>query len=183
MKAVLALLVLVVVVVVGVEWAAPRLLADRVEQRANARLGEAATVEAHVGTFPFVPRLLADNRVRRVTMTLEEIAGRTVTFGSASAQLRGIVLDRQKLFAGEVEVTAIDSGTVTVSLDQKARNTAGELLPDTVDLAQLSQGQSVPLALPPQVMPCTPRVQRADNGAHLSCEFTRVPPALVRAAG
>lgn len=183
MKALLGVVVLAVVAVAVVaEWGAPRLVADRVEQRVNSNLGGVAAIEADAGRFPFVPRLLADNRVARITMSLEEIAGQEVTFGSVAVELRGIVLDRERLLAGEVEVTAIDSGTATVIVDEGALATLAQLIPGAGQLSQLSPGQSVPVPVPDQLLPCTPRVQRADDSARLSCEFQQVPSALLRAA-
>lgn len=184
MKTLISVLVVAVVVLgAAAELGAPRLVADRVERRANTNLGGAATIGADAGSFPFIPRLLADNRVRRVTMTLEELAGQELTFGSVEVELRGIVLDRQRLFNGEVEVTDIESGIATVTLGNEALGTLGELLPGDVDLSELSAGQSLNLGLPDQLVPCTPRTQSTDGRLRLRCEFQQVPQVLVRGAG
>lgn len=183
MKALLSVVVLVVLALAVVaEWGAPRLVADRVEQRVNSNLGGAAAIEADAGSFPFVPRLLADNRVRRVTMSLEEIAGEEVPFGSVAVELRGIVLDRQQLFSGDVEVTAIESGTATLTLRSGALDRLRELLPGGTDPSELAEGQRVPVPLPSQLVPCTPRVQSSEDATRLSCEFQQVPSALLQAA-
>lgn len=186
MKTLLTVLVLAVVALgATAEWAAPRLVADRVEQRVNDNLGGAASVEADAGTFPFVPRLVADNRVRRVTVTLDELAGQELTFGSVAVELHGIALDREQLFSGDVEVTAIDSGTAIVTVDDSALDALGQFLPGDVDPSQLATGQgleSLSLPLPDRLIPCAPQARDADEGLRLSCEFQQVPSVLLRAA-
>lgn len=182
MKTLLTVVVLAVAVLGGAaELVAPRLVADRVEQRVNDNLGGLAAVEAGAGTFPFVPRLLADSRVQRVTLTLRELAGQELTFGSVAVELRGIALQRQALLRGEVEVADIDSGTVTVTVEEDALAALGRVLPGDVDPSQLSAGQSLPLGLPQELTPCTPQVVDGEGGVRLSCEFEQVPGALVQA--
>jgi hypothetical protein len=189
MKAVLTV-VLVVLVGLGAaaEVMAPRLVEDRVEQRAEENARGAAGVEADAGSFPFVPRLLANTEVRSLAVTLTEVAGAEVTFAEITYELQGIHLDRDKLFEGEAEVTDIDTGVFTATVTEETLGAVGEVAPGDVEVdgrtlslgpADLSPAQVV---VPERLLPCEPQAETTDEGLRLTCVFHEVPQVLVRAA-
>lgn len=186
---------------VAAELVAPRLVADRVEQGVRERSSEATAVRADAGAFPFLPTLLAQGQVRRLSVTLEQVAGQQVPIAEVTFGLEGIQLDRDALFAGEVEVTDIDTGTVTLELELGPLGDAlgdalsglggiGELGPDAFTVRERTlviapagvAGAEVPL--PGELLPCAPdQVAVGDGVVRLSCAFTEVPGILVQSAG
>lgn len=188
--------VLITVLLVGVaglaaaaEVMAPRLVEDRVEQRVRENSREAAAVEADAGTFPFVPRLLMDTEVRRLAVTLTEIAGQELTLTAVTYELEGIHLDRDALFEGEVEVTDIDTGTATLTISREELAAVADVVPDEVEvdgrtISLAPAGVAGPqMAVPPELLPCEPQAETSEEELRLSCVFQEVPAVLVRSAG
>lgn len=189
MKTLLTVLVVALVGLGGAaEVMAPRLVEDRVEERAHENARGAAAVEADAGSFPFVPRLLLDAEVASLAVTLTEVAGAELQFSRITFELQGIQLDRDRLFDGEVEVTDIDTGMVTAELTDDALGAAGGIAPGEVEVdgrtlslgpADVSPGQVV---VPELLLPCEPQAETTEEGLRLSCVFHEVPQVLVRAA-
>lgn len=174
MKALLTVLVLGVAALgVAVEVAAPMLVESRVEDRVRANVAGAASVDADAGRFPFVPRLLLDTEVRSLAVTLDEVTGYAVPFAEVTFELRGIHLDRDALFNGEVEITAIDTGAATVGIDNEVLGGVAGAVP-----AEAARN----VAVPDLFLPCAPEAEPDDDRVALTCEFNEVPNVLVRAA-
>lgn len=173
MKALLTVLVLGVAALgVAAEVAAPMLVESRVEERVRTNVGGAATVDADAGRFPFVPRLLLDTEVRSLAVTLDEVTGYAVPLAEVTFELRGIHLDRDALFNGEVEVTAIDTGVATVGIDNEVLGVAAGELP----------GDAANVGVPDLFLPCAPETESDGDRVELTCELHEVPDVLVRAA-
>lgn len=174
MKALLTVLVLGVAAIgVAAEVAAPMLVESRVEERVRQNVGGAAAVEADAGRFPFVPRLLLHTEVGYLAVTLDEVSGYSVPLAEVTFEMRGIHLDRDALFNGEVEVTAVDTGVATVGIDNEVLGAVADGVP-----AEAARN----LAVPDLLLPCAPETESGDDRVELTCEFHEVPDMLVRAA-
>lgn len=204
-KFVVGPLVLVAALAVVVELVAPPLAESRLEQRARERSGQVAGVRADIDSFPMVTRLLLTERLRSLTITLDEVAGQQMTFTTVSFELQRVRLEREALLAGDVRVRDIDTGVVTAELDAGALGQAlgAPVLiePDGITIG----GRDVPLPgaggedasplpdvdlpnlpLPDELIPCEPDVEVADGRLRLSCRIDTVPfmlSARARVAG
>lgn len=194
MRKLLVIVVLLIGILAGVgELVAPRLVEARVEEQVRARTDGAAAVRADAGSFPFLPRLLLDGRVRSLSVTLEEVTGYEVPFATVTLGLEGIHLDREELLRGEVEVTDVDAGLAVVEIEQAVLagtlDVAFDLAPDTVEVRGRSLvlapagGAAFEVAIPEAFMPCAPELELDDPLVRLSCALEEVPSVLVRAAG
>lgn len=186
----MVVLLLIVGAAIAAELLAPRLVADRVEERVRERTDETAEVSADAGAFPFLPDLLLDGVMDHLTVTLEEVGGQQLTFASVTFGLEGIHLDRDALFEGEVDIERIDTGLVEVEIDQAA---VSESLGSPVDLdpamAELRErtlvlapegAPGLDVAVPEELLPCTPQMEDAGDRLRLFCTIDQVPSVLVR---
>lgn len=199
-KLLLALLVLVVLLTVAVELLAPPLVEDRIAAHVRDRTAGVVGVEADVGPFPVVARLLATERIGRVGLTLEDVGGLQVEFATVRFGLRDVVLDRAALLDGDVRVRGVGAGEVTATIDTAAlADTLG--VPVRIESGQLVVGSAevpVPidvvgdaLALPgadvPAIdlvddtfFPCAapPTAELAEGRVVLTCVVETVPLVL-----
>lgn len=179
MKKLVGVVVVLAVLALGVELAAPLLAASRIEQNVRERMDGAAEVSADVGTFPLVTRLVATERLRRLELTLDEVAGQQLTVARVRFDLHGLRLDRDALLRGDVRVTGMRGGTVTAEL---AADVLSEALGVPVD-AIVGEGQSASLpvgTLPvdDELLPCEPQASRDGDRVILTCGLTDVPALL-----
>lgn len=193
-KLLVGFVVLVAVLAVAVELLAPVLAALQIEEQVRERARDAAGVEADVGTFPVVTRLLATERVRRVEVTLDEVARQELRFTAVSYELRGVRLDREALLRGDVRVTAIQGGQVTAEVAPDALTEAlgvpvevqdGLLSAAGVDADVVPevQGRSLVLpagglpgiALPDDLIPCQPEATIEGDRVRITCALQDVP--------
>ncbi|HVL98128.1 MAG TPA: LmeA family phospholipid-binding protein [Egibacteraceae bacterium] len=197
-KVLVGLLLLLAVVALAIEVVAPQLAEARIEEHVQARTEGAVGVSADVGTFPVVTRLLATERLPRLAVTLDEVAGQQLTFTSVRFELRGVSLDRDALLAGNVRVRGMQSGHVTVTADAAALQEAigapvrlegGSVIADVagrqVQLPLALEGGALrlPGGLPtlalPDVVPCTTADTAVlDGRIELSCALEEVPLIL-----
>lgn len=204
-KLLVVLLLLLVAAAVAAELIAPQLVEARLEERVAAETRQAAGVEANVESFPFLPGIALDGEIRRLSLTLEEVGGQRIPLASVQFALEGLRLNRQALFDGEVKLTGIDSGLVTVELGQDAISEALGGVPveitsggvalrpggGAVEADVVTRGQSVALtasgmpglevAMPEDLMPCAPQVESGEGVVRLTCTIQEIPPVLVRA--
>lgn len=177
---------LVLVVGVVAELAAPRLVEAGIEETVRSHTDDAARVEARAAGSPFLPRLLLDGVVERVEVTLTELGGQQLAVGTVSLTADGIQLDRAAMYRGEVEVTAIDTGTVTLLLDEAELSDALgvpiDLDPRVVELAgtalEIAGRGVLDVPLDAEVMPCTPELEVEPPYVRLSCTFDEIPGVL-----
>lgn len=193
-KLLVGLLVLTAVLALAVELVAPVLAGNRIEEQVREQTQEAAGVDADVGTFPVVTRLLATERVQRVTVTLEEVAHQQITFATVRYELRGLRLDRDALLRGDVRVTGMEGGEVTAEIEPGALTDAlgvpveitdGRLSAAGVDaeVGPEVQGRSLVLPtgglpgvdLPEDLIPCQPEPSINEDRVRVSCALQDVP--------
>ncbi len=174
-----------ILLVAGViaELVAPGLVEDRIEETVRARTDDQARVDAYVAGSPFLPRLVLDGELERIEVTLEEVAGRQLVVGTVALSADRIELDRGALARGEVEITGIDTGRVTVLVDQEelSRALGVELDPGAMELAgralEVAGRRALELPLE-EVMPCQPDLDVDPPDIRLHCTFDEVPEVL-----
>jgi hypothetical protein len=210
LKKLLLLAVVAVVAAYGVlDVAARRLAEGKIAERAEAAVGGRASATANVDSFPFVLRLLTSGSAGDISLRVTEVGTSVVDFAFVEAELRSVELDRGKLLGErKAEVTAIDSGTLTLGIDAAAVGKALRGLPVTITggrvevrvagavrVAEVSlaaggalrigvpQGPSVTIPVPRTPLgTCQPSALKVEGGVvELSCTLREVPPALLRA--
>lgn len=202
LTAVGVLIVLVVIVGVVGEFAGPRLVESRTEERVRANTDGEVTVEADVQSSPFLPVLLAQGRINRMTVTLKELSGYGIPV-TVRFVLDGVSLDRQALLTGRAELRRVDGGGAAAELSQRGISQGMNINVDinrdgivlgpmtaVLDADLRTQGrtvaishdsfQTVEVSLPQSLLPCPdPEVELDDDTAiGLSCELEDVPPVL-----
>lgn len=206
MRKLLLVVGLVLLAAVGAaEALAPPFVEARVEDQVRERTRGVTGVRADVGSFPLVTRVLLTGEVSSLTVHLEEVARQRLRVVDVAVSMRGIALDRGALLGGEVEVTGIDRGALTASIPEEALASAlgvpVTLGPDQVSATAGGQevtadltvegtdlvlagaaGLDARVALPADILPCTPDVDVTADAVELSCLFEEVPDVLVRAA-
>ncbi len=205
------LLAVLATVVVGLalvaDVVARRVAEDRIEDRALTAAGGARSAEAHISSFPFVPRLLLTGSVPRVDVRLEEVTAGPVDLAAVDLELHGVEVDRQLALAGRPELEDVDRGTLTLSVDPGALARAVRL-PVTVQgdgvtarvrgravraRVDVTPNGSLVLRVPPLPAFTVPVVRTPglfgcestaaairDGSIVLTCDFDAVPPALRR---
>jgi hypothetical protein len=189
---------------VGADAGARRVAEAKVEQRARAQAPGSQAVEARIGSFPFLPRLLLSGSVPEVALHLEQVTTGPVDLAVVDIDLRGVVLDRDALLAGSPELQDITGGTVNVELDAGAIERVVRLPVSVGDGAVrvrfrglevavrpeagqdgslvLRAGRLPPLRVPlarSRLVSCAAaRVTVEGERVRLSCDVTEVPPAL-----
>src|SRR5947209_6606829 len=113
MKRLLLVLGVLATLWLGLEIVAPPVLARSIEAAVRQRDRDAAGVTASVGSFPIVAKGVATSRVDRVTVTLTDVRRVVLRFSRITFDARGVDLDRAALLRGDVEISHVDSGTVT----------------------------------------------------------------------
>ena len=202
-KLVVVLGVVAAVLVVG-DVAARRVAEGRVEERARTEAREARSVDARIGSFPFLPRLLLAGSVPEVDVHLVEVTSGPLDLAAVDVDLRGVRLDRGALFSGVAELQGIDGGTVTVDLDAAAISRALRL-PVSIGggalrvrfrglevSARPEAGEDGSLVLRASRLPAlrvsltrsrlvscaAARATVVGDRVRLACDVTEVPPAL-----
>lgn len=202
LTAVGVLLALIVVVGVVGEFAGPRLVESRIEERIRANTGSEVTVEADVRSSAFLPVLFAQGRIHRMAITLDGATGQPLPL-TMRFLLEGVTLSRQGLLTGRAELRDVDAGNVTVELSQRRISAAMGI---TTDINQdrmvlgpasvgliadvTSEGRTVTISnesfenlkvpLPESLLPCAePEMELADGVVRLFCETERLPAVLI----
>jgi hypothetical protein len=160
-----------------------------------------------VGGFPFIPPLLLGGSVSQVGIHLENVTADVITFATVDLHLRGVKLDRNRLFKDrKVRILDIDKGSIDVTVTQRALSDALHvpvtIADGTVSVAILQKsfsvtpsitangkltltgaaGRSLTLTIPKlDYVPCLGEITGLAGRLELSCEINDVPPALVDA--
>lgn len=197
-KLVVGIVVLLALGALIVEMIAPRLAATSIEDHVRDRTTGVLGISAEVGPFPVVTRLLATDKVPRVRITLDEVAGQGLTFVWVSFDLEGVQLDRDALLGGAVRVRGIDRGRVTAAVDVNTlaeaagvpiRVEGGTLvaeiagadipLPLALEGRTLRLPPGLPAVVLPEVVPCAPTETAVrESRIELACTIDRTPPIL-----
>ncbi len=194
----------VITVAVVVELAASSFFEARMEKRVRERIRDVGAVSVDVDSFPLVTRLVTTGRIRRMTLTLEQLVRQRVSFASVRLHVEGLELDRDELLRSRVvELREIDSGLLMAELTaEDLSDLAGvplEMRPGRVSLkvagtALVAQpeirgrtlrltGRRIPalsLALPEEFASCTPDIEVQLGRMLLSCRIQKVPSLLGR---
>lgn len=201
-KLLLALVLLVVAAGLVAEVLTPRLVEARIEERVADNTEGRVTVEANVQSFPFLPGLAVDGKIRRLTLTLDDVFGQQLP-ADASFGLEGIHLNRRALLEGTVEVRDVDRGTVTVEVTEQTLSDAlgvpVDIRPDAVVLSPAGVSVEADLAVEagnvvisaaevggldvplPENLPCEPVLEQEEGLVRLSCGFEGLPAILAQA--
>lgn len=198
--------VVLVALVVG-DMSARAFVEAKATQRAQLEAPPGAVVSASVGGFPFLPPLLLGGSVSQVGVHLENVKATVVTFASVDLKLRGVELDRTRLFKDrKVRILDIDKGTIDVSVTQQALSDALRV-PVTISDGAVSvrilqrafsvtpaitaegkltltgaAGRSLTLSIPKlDYVPCFGEVTVLAGRLRFTCEIDNVPAALVDA--
>jgi hypothetical protein len=206
---VLTTLAVVVGLLVAGDIFARRWATIQLTDRIAAAVPEGTGVQARIKSFPFVPRLLLNGHVDEVGAHIDRLASvHGIAFTDLDIDLQGVVLDSHELTGNRhVKVDHISQGTVSVWLTQDAltaavgrpvrvagggafvrvlgtREAQATLTVDQHTLALRVAGlPALVLPLPNlKLIPCLPALTFAEGRVGLSCTFTQVPDAFVRAA-
>ena len=163
-------------------------------------------VDANISAFPFLPPLLLAGRVSQAKGHFENVKAGGLTFSAVDIELHGVRVNRDRLLKDRrVELTSIDSGTVSVEIDvaELSRRlgvpvtakdgelhvtVAGVVTPVKVSvennrLVFRAAGLSKSLPIPKtRLVPCATRSTVLANRVRLSCTIDHIPPALLGAA-
>ena len=209
MRKAIAALAILVILGAGADLATRKVAEGQIAEHVEARSGPDASAHARIRSFPFLARLLLAGDVEGVDLRVDRSLAGPLTVTSVEIDLHGVHVDRNRLLAGrKVDITAIDSGTMTMTLDGAAltdlarqelriggrrleARVAGQAVTVTPSLeagGQLALGASplpvVRVRLPRSgLIPCDATSVRATGGRLvLTCPFHHVPPVLLRAA-
>lgn len=210
-RAVTALVTLVVglAVLYGILDFAASSVADNQLASAIARRTSAGTVSVSVDRVPFLFDLLADGKVDRVSVSLDDMPIDHITASRVLVSAGGVTIDRGDLFSErKVRLEKVSSATasVTVTAAELSQATghrvdlrAGDkvdvaigsaMVPASIsittgDVMTLNAGGtqllSVDLASSPIVPTCPLRLAVSKGAATLSCHLAPVPSTVVGA--
>lgn len=186
------------------DLSARRLAENRLEDRARSEAGQPGSVDARIRSFPFLARLVLSSTVAEVDVHLLDVDTGRLDLAAVDVDLRGVRLDRDKMFSGDAELEDIDRGTVTVELDaaaiQRVINLPVSISGDRITVryrgvsvsARAEAGEDGALVLragrlPPLIVPVTrsrlvscvaARATVVNDRVRLACDITEVPPGL-----
>ena len=188
-KLLIFLLVLVVVLGAG-EFFAARFAENQIEERLAREVD--AEVEADVSSFPLVTRLLLAEEVRRLEVTLTNVAFEEISFDTLTIEADGIELPRRRLFDRNLRPTGIANGSVVAFVSRSSLEAAlGTSLPAidpaaataTLELGTLTievpELPPVQVAIPEEALPCSGAGEVVSDGVRLRCEVDEIPPVVL----
>jgi len=201
----LVALVVVLGLLAGADVAARGYAESEIAARAEAAV-PGAHATAHIRSFPFVLRLLISGSVQHLDVKLSPVTASRLQLSGLDLALDGLTLDRGRLFSGKVEPVSLAQGRVAFDVSEAELSKvvgrritieAGHLFVDVLgrdvearvassDSAVTLTAAGLPVLTIPierrDLMPCRPQVALGVKVATLSCTFTRIPSALVRAS-
>lgn len=196
------------VLAVAGEVLAPPLVEREIEARVEDRL-QVGEVDADLGSFPVVARVLASSEVRTVVVTLDRLAEQPspVVIDRVRVELTGVHLERSALFDGEARLEDVERGNLVAEITEEDIEVAVpggadvELSPGrvtatvagvTVDAAAVVEGgqlrldlgpvPAITVPLPVELFPCTLDVAVEQDRVRLSCTLDEVPDWMVAEA-
>lgn len=112
---------IVVVVVLGAlataDVAARAWAESKLAEQAAAYYPPGTRASAAIRSFPFLGRLLLDGEVPEVRVGMENLQADVVTIRHLGLRLSDVIVDRDGLFRGRVEVTDVGAGRVEAFID------------------------------------------------------------------
>lgn len=210
MRKLVLLLVLAAVLVVAVlvDATAETRAEEEVVVAVRNGVGEVGEVEAEIDSFPFIGRLLLQERVPTLRVRLTDIGGYGLDVAELRVVAQEIRLDRDVLLQGEVKVTGVGhvraEAVITAAEVSRATGAEIELLADgqarvtvrgitATANAEVADGQirfavaglpAIALPLPATgLLPCAPDVEVVAGALLASCEAERLPQILLDVLG
>lgn len=210
MRKLVLLLVLAAVLVVAVlvDASAEARAEEEVVVAVRNGVGEVGEVEAEIDSFPFIGRLLLQERVPTLRVRLTDIGGYGLDVAELRVVAQEIRLDRDVLLQGEVKVTGVGhvraEAVITAAEVSRATGAEIELLAGgqarvtvrgitATANAEVADGQirfavaglpAIALPLPATgLLPCAPDVEVVAGALLASCEAERLPQILLDVLG
>jgi hypothetical protein len=212
-KKLLLVAVVLVVLLVVADFVARSYVERKVETSAASELDGVGSVEAEVGSFPFLPRLALGGEVSKFTLHMEDVVDQDVELAELTIDLEGIELDRDSLFGdSRVQITGVDQATVSAVIDDAFLDRFAErlgvdvdvrLVPGGVEVSALGRTVSADVAIEGRelvvdaaglvslrfplpstdVVPCDFSAEILDGRVEVTCTSDELPPRLVDAIG
>jgi hypothetical protein len=155
---------------------------SRIEQEVANRTNDEAAVSANIDSFPLASRVLVTGEVRKLTVTLEEVARQALTFSEVRFEVFGIHVDRPAILRGQARVEDIDRGTVTATIELGALGGIASLAGVDVRIeGRTLRAAGVVAAIAEDLVPCPPEARIEDDRVILSCSIDEVPDILLEA--
>ncbi len=166
-----------------------------------------AQATARIRSFPFVLRLLTSGSVEHLSVQLSPVVASRMQLSAVDLALDDLSLDRGQLFSGKVQPVGLGQGRVSFEIGEgelskvagrRVTIEAGHLFLDVAGrdveaaVSTTEKGIALTVAGLPvvtiplerrDVIPCRPQITLGVQVAKLTCTFTGVPSALVRASG
>lgn len=192
----LSVLVLVAVVAFIGDRAAKGYAEDAIETSIRQQIQGVSEVEASIGSFPFVGRLLVQGKVSRFELTLHEVLGYRLPVEELRLSVDGLELDRGSLRdRNDVEITGVDS--VRVDLLVTRENVEAVLGPLTdvafsladgttlrVEDGDVVLGAGIRFPLPgSELLPCAATATVDDGHVRIVCTSDHLPQVVLDAVG
>ena len=193
----------VVVAALAAELLIPSVAEGHIEEIVSERVPGFGEVDADLSGRPIVARALLFGEVRKLTVTLSDLAGQARLFPTLRFEFRGIALDRGGLLRGNADVEAVDEARVEASLAEDdlqdlVPGVVIDLRPDGVvatvagrtieaeievrDRTLVIGVEALPEATVPlptsDLFPCNPAISVTDQAVVIACAFNEVPSWL-----
>ena len=152
---------------VGVEIGAASLVEGRIEDQVRDSGLEVGSVQADVESFPLLTKILLDDRVERVTVTMRDVEWNGIDFQRLRLSLSGVKPDRGALLGGEPAASSIRSGSLS------GRVAADGPLAAAAELGEVPDG----------ILPCDASIRSAGSTLRVSCALRPVPRELLQQFG
>jgi len=201
-------LIAIVVVVAGLlalDFAAKSYAQSQLQQEVNKRATADTSVHASIRSFPFLGRLLVQQKVSRVALASAEVKTGSLVFSDVSLSMNDVKVDRNQLLKNQkVLITSIGQTTASADLTAQALSDAvgvpvqiadGKVTAKVVGQEVTAQVEATPnglairvvgLPLPAftipgsDLLPCLGGTKVGDGRIHFSCTVEGIPPAVVR---
>lgn len=103
MKILLVLVVVLLLAAVGADVAAKQIAQDRIADQVDGSIEGVDRVDAEIGGFPFLPRLLS-GRIEDLRLEIPRVRTRGVAVSDVELNLEGLEFDPVEAFAGSGEI-------------------------------------------------------------------------------
>lgn len=164
-----------------------RLAETRIAEQVAESTEDVTRVDAEIDSFPPMARLAFSGSVAKITVTLEDVVRRQLTFAEFRFEFFGLDMDRFALLGGDVKVTDLDEGVLTIRIDA---DDLAQGLGRTVSLAGADVRVSgsflfadgLQISIPTDLLPCEPEGRVEDDSIIASCTFTEIPEVIFEEA-
>lgn len=178
---------------------------SQLQQTVNERTTSGAKVHAEIQSFPFLGRLLVQQKVSKVVLSSAEVKTGSLTFTSVELSMNDVKLSRSDLIQNQkVVITAIGTTTASGDLTASALSDAvgapiqignGKVSARVagIDVGARVQatGKGLTVQIPglplpaltipgSDLLPCLGGLQLQDGRIHFSCTVPGIPPAVLR---